>query len=287
MTYPSCGECERCKAGETYNCLNFGLYTVSGTMPDGTQRMFLNGEPVNHNFLGQSSFATHTIVHKSGLNKLRDKIDMKSLGPLGCGLATGAGAVINYFKPKPDESIVIFGLGGVGFGGLLGAKMCGVKTIICITRTQEKLDIAMEMGATHTINSKGMTNEEVVAAILEITGGTGASYGLDSTGNADVIKVGNLALDYDAKFVLYGGGSEDLRISPQGMLYKSVEYKSMPFGKSTATEVIPKYLEYIEQGNFSIEKIVTYYNFEDVNKAIEDMENGKVIKPVLVMPDFQ
>ncbi len=137
-----------------YACDEFNPINFGGVMPDHTTRLSQNGEPIS-NFFGQSSFATYAVVHESNVVKVPyDDIDIALVGPLGCGIQTGAGTVLNYLKPKFGSSIAVFGCGTVGMSAIMAAKIANCAKIIAVGGNPKSLELAKELGATHTINRK-------------------------------------------------------------------------------------------------------------------------------------
>ena len=180
----SCGVCENCTAGHPQYCVEFYDLNFGGSRKDGSKMFDDNGSPVSSNFFGQSSFATASNVRARNAVKVDDDAPVELLGPLGCGIMTGSGAVLNVLKPSPGESIAVFGTGAVGLAGMLAAKAAGATTIIMVDIIPSRLEFAKELGATHVVNSK---ETDAVEAIREITGGRGVSYALDTTGVPQVL----------------------------------------------------------------------------------------------------
>src|SRR5690606_7044991 len=126
----SCGSCALCIGGHPAYCENFYSYTFGGTRQDGTTAFSDGGTPITSNFFGQSSFASVTNVAERNVVKVDDDAPLDILGPLGCGIQTGAGAVLNVLQPGPGSSIAIFGTGAVGMAGMLAAAAAGCTTIV-------------------------------------------------------------------------------------------------------------------------------------------------------------
>ncbi|RYF54806.1 MAG: hypothetical protein EOO39_38835, partial [Cytophagaceae bacterium] len=154
LTYGYCGECEICRSGTPAYCYEFFPRNFSGARVDGTHNHhYLDGKVINDNFFSQSSFATYAIAHKNNVIAVPKDAPLEILGPLGCGIQTGAGAVINSLKVKIGSSIVITGTGAVGLAALMAAKASSATVIIAVDINEERLNFSKELGATHTINS--------------------------------------------------------------------------------------------------------------------------------------
>ena len=167
-----CGECRACKRGEPWYCFATHNATQKMTLTDGTELEAA---------LGIGSFAEKTLVAAGQCTKV-DESDPAVVGLLGCGVMAGIGAAINTGQAGRGKSVAVIGCGGVGSAAIAGARLAGSGTIIGIDFDDRKLDWAKDLGATHTINSKGMSEDDVVAAVQELTGGFGADIVIDAVG---------------------------------------------------------------------------------------------------------
>lgn len=190
ISYGVCGECENCLKGKPSYCTEFNKINFEGISRDGTSRLSKNGENLAM-FFGQSSFATYSVCDSSNLVKVDKDVDIALLGPLGCGIQTGAGTVLNRLKPEFDSTIVIYGCGSVGLSAVMAAKIANCSKIIAVDITESRLNLAMELGATNIINSKEC--EDVTAEIKKITNG-GSHYAVETTGVPDIVNTSLYAL---------------------------------------------------------------------------------------------
>src|SRR5207248_1518711 len=189
ISFPYCGECEPCQAGRISYCANARPLKSGGRRADGSTPMSRDGAPVYSCFFQQSSFATFALAPAKDVVKLRRDAPVELLGPLGCGLQTGAGAVLNVMQPREGQSIAIYGVGGVGLAGLMAARIVGCEPIVAIDRLPARLALARELGATHTLESPGTANlAETLAEIRRITGG-GAHLALETSAVPAVFRV--------------------------------------------------------------------------------------------------
>ena len=154
LSWNSCGACPSCKSGNEPYCDNLFLYNFNGARPDGTTTLRKGDQVIYGSFFCQSSFANFALANERNIVKVRKDVPLEILGPLGCGIRTGAGAVMNTLRPSPGASIAIFGVGPVGMSALLASVVCGCTTIIAVDVIPERLEKAKEFGATHTINAK-------------------------------------------------------------------------------------------------------------------------------------
>ena len=173
LSYPSCGVCDACMDSRPYDCVMFSALfmgeRLSGTIPLRYEEQSVTP------FFGQGSFATHAVVHKSSAVKVDKDADLKLLGPLGCGVQTGAGAILNFLKPRPGKAIAIFGAGSVGLSAVLASHLSGCGPIIAVDRAAARLSLAEKFGATHTINTE--TCGDIKKEIAQISGGIRYSNG--------------------------------------------------------------------------------------------------------------
>jgi aryl-alcohol dehydrogenase len=280
MSYASCGKCENCRTGKAYICEKVGELCFSGRMEDGTTPLTQNGRDVS-NFFGQSSFATYAIAEVQNVAKVDKDVDLRLLGPLGCGIMTGAGAVMNAFHPYPGDSIAVFGTGSVGIAAVMAAKVCGCTKIIAVDILDSRLEATLKLGATHTINSK--TTEDVTAKILEITKGRGTDYAFDTTGIPSCLREAN-------RCIRRGGRAGGVAITGRIELdswsnwFGGKQWNSFTEGNAIPQVFIPRLVDLYKSGLFPLDKIITFYSLEQINEGFAHSKNGTTIKPVIVMP---
>src|SRR5690554_5275358 len=177
LSFAHCGGCGNCLTGHPTVCNTFNDLNFGGAMDDGSHRI-TQGETAINTFFGQSSFATYAIAKSRNAVKVDSEVDLALLGPLGCGIQTGAGTVLNRLKPEFGSSIVIYGAGAVGLSAMMAAKILGCEYIIAVDVHDNRLTLAKELGATHTLNGQQV---DVVKEVQKITGG-GSHYAVETTG---------------------------------------------------------------------------------------------------------
>ncbi|MGO2051362.1 NAD(P)-dependent alcohol dehydrogenase [Glutamicibacter sp. 287] len=275
-----CGSCEQCVSGHPMYCVNFYDRNFGVQRPDGSKAFSENGTPVGSHFFGQSSFAEYTNVVAHGAVKVPDDVPLDILGPLGCGIMTGSGAVLNVLKPEPGSSVVVFGTGAVGMAGMLAAKAAGATTIIMVDIVESRLEYAKELGATHTVNSKEV---DPVQAIKDITGG-GAQYALDTTGVPMVFTqmTNSLAIRGHAALVGAAKLGTEAKIDIGTQLLAGINVHLVIEGDAVPKEFIPRLINLYRQGLFPFDKLIKTYKFEDINQAFADSADGSTLKPVIV-----
>jgi len=282
MTTVSCGRCAQCVSGSPSYCASFIPLNMSGgRCADGSCSHSFQGKPVFARFLGQSSFASHVLAAERSLIRIDPDLPMDVLAPLGCGIQTGAGAVLNTLRPRPGSSLVVFGAGGVGLAALMAARIAGCSQIIAVDRHASRLAIARELGATQVI---GADDGDVVQAIREFTGG-GADYAVEAVGNPSVMEQAIESLGRGGVVALVGAAGSEVRLtlSPSTLQSKGASIKgSLMAGENCVPELfVGQLIRYWREGRLPIEKILSFYDFKDINSAIADARSGKAIKPVI------
>ena len=280
FSFGFCNHCENCLSAHQHACMNFNEINFGGVMADGTKRLSQNGVELSA-FFGQSSFATYAVVHENSAIKVEDEeIDLALVGPLGCGIQTGAGAVLNRLRPAFGSSIAVFGCGTVGMSAIMAAKIAGCDKIVAVGGNAKSLELALELGATHTINRREC--EDIVKAVQDLTGG-GAHYSIDTTGVGDFVKKALASVRFMGTCVVLGA-TGDLTINVQEELMGDAKSLiGVVEGDSIPKLFIPKLLEYYKKGQFPFDRLIQFYDFKDINQAFEDSHIGKVIKAVLKM----
>jgi aryl-alcohol dehydrogenase len=280
LTFAACHNCTMCNRGEPTYCEQFTLYNVAGSRPDGTNAVHGEGD-VHGFFFSQSSFATHAIAVESNVVKLDPDADLSIVGPLGCGIQTGAGTVLNRLKPAAGTSLVVFGAGAVGLAALMAAKAVGCTKVIAVDLVPDRLALAEELGATHTVNA---ATDDVVDEIRRITG-RGADFSVDTTAVTKVVRqaVDCLAPKGTCAILGFGTAGTEIQVDMLELLLTGRTITGVTEGDARPDEFIPQLLELHKQGRFPFDRLITSYDFHDINTACEDSEAGKTIKPVLRM----
>jgi aryl-alcohol dehydrogenase len=285
ISFPWCGECEPCRDDRISYCTNARGLKSGGRRADGSTPMSRDGQPVYSCFFQQSSFATFALAPAKDVVKLRRDAPIEMLGPLGCGLQTGAGAVLNVMRPPGDsiqgQSIAIYGVGGVGLAGLMAAKIAGCDPIIAIDRLPDRLALARELGATHTLESKG---SETLAEIRRITGG-GTHFALETSAVPQIFRLAVDALRGRGTCVLVGSARAGTEVSfEMPWLQGGRTVRGVVQGDSKPREFIPRLVDLFMAGRFPLDRLITAYDFAAINQAAADASSGATIKPVLTLP---
>jgi aryl-alcohol dehydrogenase len=282
LSFASCGNCPSCKSGKPAYCHNFFPSNFSGARPDGSTYYKQGDKSIHGHFFGQSSFATYALATEQNVVKVRNDVPLELLGPLGCGVQTGAGAVLNTLHPHAGTSIAVFGAGSVGLSAVMGAKIAGCTTIISVDINSDRLALARELGATHTINGAEV---DAVKEIQQITGG-GVNYSLETTAVPKVFRQAVDSLTVQGTCGLIGAAplGTEVTFDMSMLLLFGRKLQGVIEGDSVADTFIPRLIDLYMQGRFPFDRLITFYPFDQANQAAEDSEKGKVIKPVLRMP---
>ena len=283
--WPWCGQCRNCLEGHPRYCMELGPLVLRGGRSDGSTALRrLDGTPLHSHFFGQSSFASYSLCAASALVPVPADAPVEILGPLACGIGTGAGAVLNALRPWAGSSVVVYGAGAVGLSAVMAARLTGATTIIAVDLLASRLSLARELGATETIDvsSPGV---DPVAAVQEICGGP-ADFSLECTGVIDVLRQAADSVGMRGTVTLIGG-------APAGAPF-SLDHMSTLWGKKVigtlggegrSVSLIGALIALNKQGRFPYDKLITEFPLEQVNEAFEASHSGDVVKPVLRMPE--
>jgi len=281
LSYVYCGQCANCRQGRPAYCTQSVMATFGGVRADGTTTLSRNGEKIFGNFFGQSSFATHVLTYENNVVKVRPDAPLALLGPLGCGIQTGAGAVINSLQVRAGASIAVFGLGAVGLSAVMAAKICGCFPIIGVDIQPRRLELARDLGATHALDAAAANP---TAEIKKITG-DGADYALECAGNAKVLRQALESVRRPGVCGLVGGAplGTEATFDMNSLLFGRT-VRGILEGDSVPDIFIPQLVDFVMQGRLPLERLVTYYALDRINQAVEDAASGKTVKPILRMP---
>lgn len=280
LSYGYCGTCKQCYAGAPAYCSEFFGRNFSGADTHGENAICRhNNESVHDHFFAQSSFSTYALSLENNAIKIDKNAPLELLGPLGCGIQTGAGAVMNNLNVTPASSFVTFGAGAVGLSALLAAKICGATTIIAVDIIESRLELAKELGATHVINSK---LADPVETIKNITQG-GIAFALESTGRPEILKQAVDSLGILGKLAIVGAPPLGTlaQFDVNDLLLSGKTIVGVVEGSSVPKTFIPKLVDLYQQGLFPFDKLVKFYDFENINQAALDSQSGITLKPII------
>jgi S-(hydroxymethyl)glutathione dehydrogenase/alcohol dehydrogenase len=278
---PECRACEYCTSGKTNLCQAIRATQGKGLMPDGTSRFSLGGKTLLH-YMGTSTFSSFTVVPEIALAKIRPDAPFDKVCYIGCGVTTGIGAVLNTAKVRPGESVVVFGLGGIGLNVIQGARMSGAGMIVGVDVNPKKKALADKLGMTHFVNASEVKGD-LVAHLVELTKG-GADYSFECIGN---VKVMRQALECCHKgwgvSVIIGvaGAGEEIATRPFQLVTGRV-WKGTAFGGARGRTDVPKIVDWYMDGKIEIDPLITHtMPLEKINDAFGLMHEGESIRSVV------
>ena len=279
LSYLWCGACETCLAGHPYYCmqarsLNFG---GEGTSQKGVA---CREGTVGIGFFGQSSFAHFALATERNAVKIDPATPWEIAAAAGCGVQTGAGTVLNVLKPLAGQNIAIFGAGTVGLAAVMAAKIAGCRHIVAIDVHQSRLDLAAAVGATGLVVSTGN-----VAADVRAVAGNRLDFAIDTTGVPEIVAamVDALAPLGRAACVAAPNFGAPYHFNSTQLLVKGITLVGVLQGQSIASEFLVRLLDYWKAGQLPIDRIINTFDFEDIGSALRSLENGAIVKPVLLM----
>lgn len=276
----SCGECPSCLSARPTYCREAMPRSFGGRRMDGSTALRTEaGETVASHFFAQSSFASHCIAQARGAVPIPKDVPLEIVAPMGCGIITGAGAVIEALKVRPGESIVIFGAGSVGNAAVMAAKLAGAATIVAVDTVADRCALAKELGATHAVDA---TKDDVLEAVKSALP-FGAAYSFNTTVSAQAYDLGMRVLANEGTQGFVTRPREPWTPDMMQMLAGGRGLKGILGGSAAPRTFIPKLVEFWRQGRLPLERLIARYPFADFEKAWHDCESAAVVKPVLVM----
>jgi aryl-alcohol dehydrogenase len=284
LSYMFCGHCRPCISGHPAHCQQVWPLNFGGGRTDGSTGVEdAEGHVLHDHFFGQSSFAEFSIAHEHNVVKVPKDLPLELLAPLGCGIETGAGGVLNALKVRPGSSFVAFGAGAVGLAAVMAARVAGATTIVAVDINPDRLALAVELGATHTVNS---SETNPVQAIHAFTDG-GADFSLECSGRPTVLRQAIDALGSFGTCGIIGAtkAGTEVAFDVNDVMAPAKKIMGIVQGDVISKTFIPILIDLYRQGRFPFDRLIRYYDFSDINRAIEDSESGRTIKPVLRISD--
>ena len=276
---PECGKCAHCRSPRTNRCVAIRDQQGVGLLPDGTTRFARNGVPLRH-FMGTSTFAEHTVVPEIALAKVNPEAPLDGCAPFACGLSTGLGAALYTAQVEAGSTCVVFGCGLVGLGAVIGCRLAGAERIIAIDLSDSRLAEARRHGATDV----RVADDETVEWVRSETGGFGADYTFEATGDVGVMQQAVEAAREawgQATMIGVAGKGETLDIVPR-LLITGRRVTGSSFGGVKGRTQVPELVERWLAGEFDAAALVTAkMPLDDVNDAFAAMERQEGIRTVL------
>lgn len=276
LSFAHCGKCENCLTGHPTVCRVFNELNFGGRMEDHTCRLH-QGETELSSFFGQSSFGTYVVASAHNVVKVDKDVDLALLGPLGCGIQTGSGTVLNRLRPGFGDSLSVYGCGAVGLSAIMAAKIAGCAQIFAVDVHESRLQLAKELGATHVFNGSQV---DVVREIKAVSLG-GTHHAVETTGVPPVVRQCLQALRPLGQAAIVGVTPEMTIDVHNEIMAEGKTMMGVIEGDAVPRLFIPKLIEYYKAGRFPFDKLVRFYDFKDINQAFEDSKQGITVKAVL------
>ncbi|WP_419809156.1 S-(hydroxymethyl)glutathione dehydrogenase/class III alcohol dehydrogenase [Sphingomonas sp.] len=280
---PECRQCKSCLSGKTNLCTAIRATQGKGLMPDGTTRFSYKGQPIFH-YMGCSTFSNFTVVPEIALAKIRTDAPFKTSCYVGCGVTTGVGAVVKTAKVQAGESVVVFGLGGIGLNVIQGAKLVGAGRIVGVDLNPEREAWGRRFGMTDFIDARGLSREETIAAVLALTDG-GADYSFDATGNTEVMRT---ALECCHRgwgtSIVIGVAEAGREISTRPFqLVTGRNWRGTAFGGAKGRTDVPRIVDWYMDGKIEIDPMITHVlTLDEINRGFDLMHAGDSIRSVVM-----
>jgi aryl-alcohol dehydrogenase len=279
LSFDSCGACETCLTGHPYTCHDFFGRNFVAARPDGTTALSRGGEPLHSHFFGQSSFATRAVASARNVARVPETIPFEVAAPLGCGIRTGAGTVMNALRPPAGSAVAVFGTGGVGMSAVMAAHLVGCAPIIAVELNPARLALALELGATHAVNA---ADEDPVEAILRIVP-QGAEFALEMSGSIQALRQAFDATASGGTCAVVGAppfGTE-MGLDVNMLLSRGRTLRGVVGGDSVPSVFFPRLVRLWESGRMPWDRLIETFDFDQINEAAERTEHGEVVKAVL------
>lgn len=276
LTFDACGECANCLAVQPAYCETFFVRNLFGRELDGSSTATDDqGRDVGARWFGQSSFATYCIATERNAVVVDPSLPLERLGPLGCGIQTGAGSILCALDVQAGQHVAVFGAGAVGLAAVMAAVVAGAEVIVAVERHQHRLDLAAELGATHTIHGDA---PDVAEQIVAATGG-GVHHAFDTTGIPAVIRTALAATRMTGQVGMVGVQQGNLELEPLDTVGKTVI--GILEGSADPHTFIPRMIELWQAGRFPFDRLIEEFPLDRIDDAERASLEGRVIKPVL------
>ncbi|MAS40118.1 MAG: alcohol dehydrogenase [Porticoccaceae bacterium] len=276
---PSCGVCRFCARGRPALCEPGAAANGAGTLLNGDRRLSYQGAPVHHH-LGVSAFAEHAVVSEHSLVKIPAEVDLGKAALFGCAVLTGVGAVVNTARVAPGSSVAVIGLGGVGLCALLGARLAGARQIIAVDLADDKLDFAIELGATARVNAGAASAAET---LRELSGG-GVDYAFEMAGSVPALELAYQVTARGGVTVTSGLPHPERKLSIPAVSLVAEErtLRGSYIGACVPGIDLPNYLSLYQQGRLPVDRLLTHnLALEEVNQGFDRLAAGKAIRQVI------
>lgn len=282
LSFANCAECRQCLAGEPAYCSLFRACNFQGARLDGSTALSHDGIPLGGHFFGQSSFSRHVVANARNVVKVLDGIPLEIAGTFGCGLQTGAGAVMNAIKVTAGSTVLVAGGGSVGLSAVMAAAVQGAENIIVVEPVARRRELALQLGATHVFDPAAGPLSEQIAEIVR----TEVEFAVDTTARPDVLREIATSMGHRGVLGLIGvpsNPSQGLDVPLLSMNSKGLTVMGICEGNSDRRGFIPKLMRLYLEGKFPFNKLVTPVPFAEIERGVRLQEQGDAVKVVLTI----
>lgn len=281
---PICGRCTFCITGRGALCEPGGQANIAGTLLNGARRFTDSHSQPCHHHLGVSAFSQFTVAAQESLVKIDDALPLGVAALFGCAVMTGVGAVLNTARVESGSSVAIFGMGGVGLSAVMGAHAAGTYPIIAVDRVADKLKLARELGATHTVNA---VDDDPVAAIKEIGRG-GADYAFESVGSEQVLIQAYESTRRGGTTITVGLPAPDkmFTVPALGIVAEERTIKGSYMGSCVPRRDIPRYIAMFQAGLLPVDKLQTHtLRLDEINAGFDRLALAQAVRQIIDFMD--
>jgi aryl-alcohol dehydrogenase len=282
LGFAACRACATCCAGAPAYCQHFAALNFGGSRADGSTCLHDDTGAIASHFFGQSSFGSHAIASARNVVKVSAAAPLELLGPLGCGIMTGAGAVFNALNVVAGEAVLVTGAGPVGLSAVMAAKVRAAGMIIVSDPLLSRREMALELGATHVLDPAGASLSEQVRALLP----SGVQCVLDTSGVEDVIEAGVSTLGAMGRLAMVGvprSTEASVSLNILHLLSLGIQVHGVTEGNADPQMLVPELIDLFVAGKFPFDRLIRTYPLSQINQAVEDQLAGRCVKAVLQM----
>ena len=281
ISFRSCGACDRCGTHDPAYCRTMPMLNYIGSREDGSSALSQDAGTVASNFFGQSSFASLALTYEANVVRVDPSLPVELLGPLGCGIQTGAGGVMRSLAAKPGSSILIMGGGPVGLAAVMGAKIQRCGTIILLEPRAERRALALEFGATHVLDPA--ETPELIQAVRDLVP-LGLDYAFDTTGIPDLLQAVMGCLGSMGTLGVVGIAPPGTPVPGEltGLMTFGQSIRGIIEGDSDPDAFIPELIDHYRAGRLPFDRLIKTYPLTQINQAIADQHAGRCVKVVLI-----
>ena len=277
---PSCGHCEPCAEGRPALCEPGAAANGVGTLLSGARRLSRNGQQIHHH-MGCSAFAEYATVSRRSVVKIDRELPLDEAALFGCAVLTGVGAVVNTAQVRAGSSVAIVGLGGVGLAALLGANAAGARQIVAVDLSDEKLELAKALGATHTFNAGSPNCRD---EIRQASGG-GVAFAFEFAGSVRALELAYGITRRGGMTVTAGlpPPSATFPLPPVNLVAEERTVKGSYIGTCVPSRDIPRYIDLYRQGKLPVNRLMSgRLKLEEINRGFDLLNEGKAVRQVVV-----